>query len=313
MIYYTLTGFESSAQHITNEHFADLLNYVVPTRLSLISFGWTRHLAAGFSGNVHEEGAYLGIPVLVMIALFARARLRDEGGRLLIACFALAVVLSLGSQVTIHGRRYLWLPWALVEKHAPFNNVLTERLAVYAWLTASLMVALWIAAQRSGWLRFVLPALAVAVLLPNPANVGWATTYRVPAFFTSSVYRNCIDPGENILPLPVSRDGVPMLWQVKRDFRFSMAGGYLAYNPPASFITSPAIAEIAERRGRDGRPVGPDGGVHPRQARDDGRGRQQLRSPTGRLRFEKLAASPVDRRRRTCTGSRNFPLYCPGP
>ena len=187
LIYYTLTGFESSAQHITNEHFADLLNFVVPTRLSLISFGWTRHLAAGFSGNVHEEGAYLGIPVLVMIALFARSRFRDEGGRLLIGCFALAVVLSLGSQVTIHGRRYLWLPWALVEKHAPFNNVLTERLAVYAWLTASLMVALWIAAQRSGWLRFVLPALAVAVLLPNPANVGWATTYRVPASDSSQI------------------------------------------------------------------------------------------------------------------------------
>ena len=46
LIYYTLTGFESSAQHITNEHFADLLNFVVPTRLSLISFGWTRQLAA---------------------------------------------------------------------------------------------------------------------------------------------------------------------------------------------------------------------------------------------------------------------------
>ena len=120
-----------------------------------------------------------------MIALFARARYRDEGGRLLIAGFALAVFLSLGSQVTIHGRRYLWLPWALVEKHAPFNNVLTERLAVYAWLTASLD---WsrCGSPRSGrgWLRFVLPALAIAVLLPNPANVGWATTYRVPAFFT---------------------------------------------------------------------------------------------------------------------------------
>ena len=75
LIYYALTGFESSAQHITNEHFADLLNYFVPTRLSPVSFGWTRHLAAGFSGNVHEEGAYLGIPVLVMVALFARSTL----------------------------------------------------------------------------------------------------------------------------------------------------------------------------------------------------------------------------------------------
>jgi hypothetical protein len=183
--------------------------------------------------------------LLVIIGLFAWVQRRRPSARFLVACFGVAVLLSLGGQLTIHNEHYVWLPWSILEGHAPFNNVLTERMAVYASLAAAVIVAVWVSSRRSGWLRFVLPALAVVSILPDLWTTGWATTYRLPPFFTDAAYRNCIDPGENILPLPVSGDGVAMLWQVKRGFRFSMAGGYLAFHPPASFIDSPAVAQIA--------------------------------------------------------------------
>jgi hypothetical protein len=50
-----------------------------------------------------------------------------------------------------------------------------------------------------------------------------------------------------VLILPQAKHGNGMLWQASSGFRFRMADGYLAPDPPASFMTTPAIARIANR------------------------------------------------------------------
>ena len=57
-----------------------------------------------------------------------------------------------------------------------------------------------------GAVRWLLPALAVLAIVPNPAP-AWATTYTMPPFFTDSAYRGCLAPGEIVLPLPIDVDG----------------------------------------------------------------------------------------------------------
>ncbi len=60
-----------------------------------------------------------------------------------------------------------------------------------------------------------------------------------------ALHATALDPDEIVLPLPVSGTGDSMLWQVVDGFRFRMAGGYLAFNPPPRFLGSPAVDQIA--------------------------------------------------------------------
>ena len=49
-----------------------------------------------------------------------------------------------------------------------FDNVLTERLALYVSLATAVIVALWTAARPPGLGRWLLPALLLIAMAPNP-------------------------------------------------------------------------------------------------------------------------------------------------
>lgn len=244
-LYYAVTGFQSGALHDADTFNADLLNFVIPTKLTLVSGGWTG-ISKHFPGNDSEQGAYLGLPVLLIVGLFAARRFRSPGSRFLFACLGLAVLASLGAHLIVDGHQTVLLPWRLVSYQPLFDNVLTVRLAVFVSLVAAVMVALWTAARASGVLRRLLPCLAVLALVPNPWAGVWATTYTVPPFFTEATYRTCLDPGENVLPLPISKLGHAMLWQAVDGYRFRMAGGYITPSPPKSFQTSDRWGQVVE-------------------------------------------------------------------
>lgn len=245
-VYYALTGFQSAAFHNPSTYVTDLLNFAVPTKIALSSLGWAASIADRFPGNNAERDAYLGIPTVLIIALYAVRRARAASARFLLASLAVAVVCSLGSELTIDGHRIVWMPWSIVGGWSLFDNVLPERLALYVDLLAAVIVALWMAAQRSGPLRWLLPALAVLALIPNPDAGVWATRLVVPRFFTASTYRGCLRRNEIVLALPVSSDSDTMLWQAESGYRFRMAGGDIAPSPPASFLTSPGVTRVAE-------------------------------------------------------------------
>jgi len=244
-VYYLLTGFQTRAIHPPQDYVTDLLNFAVPTKLSLSGQGWAESIAHNFPGNDEERGAYLGAPTLLIVGWFVWGRRRTAGGLFLAGAFLLAVIAALGPVLTIDGNRSLSLPWEHVGYRPLFNNVLVERLPLYVSLAAAVMVSLWAAARDRGVLQWLLPALAVLTIAPYPAARTWATTFAVPPLFTDSSYRACIRPGENILPLPVNYNGIANLWQVASGFRFTMAGGYVSLNPPPSFLTPAAVLKVA--------------------------------------------------------------------
>jgi hypothetical protein len=210
-----------------------------------------------FPGNYTEQGALIGLPVLVIVTLFARRRWRTAGGRFLIAALVLTVLASLGPELTVGGHRVVPIPTpfghetvtlpGVGTKFLPlFDNALPVRFALYTSLAVAMIVALWLASRprRDVW-AWLLPALAILLLVPNPAAGFWATTYEIPPFFTDPAYRTCLGPNEIVLPQPIRGGGPSLLWQVADDFRFRVDGGRLQTSAPSSFLHPTSIAEIS--------------------------------------------------------------------
>jgi hypothetical protein len=244
-LYFVVTGVGSRPPGGAWLFSTDLANVVVPT-MATVGGWWTRHFVTAFPGNDAERGAYLGLPVLVIVALFAWQRRRRPAGRYLVVVFLLAVFASLGAWLTIHGKHVFDLPWVHLVDRPLFENVMPVRLMVYASLAAAVMVALWAASSfRPTWLRAGLTALAVLTLVPNVGWSAWARTPEVPELFTTSLYKSCLGRGEIVLLLPFGTLGDSMLWQVRSNFWFDIAGGYISPAPPRSFKQLTGVYRIA--------------------------------------------------------------------
>jgi len=237
-LYFAVTGFHH-ALNTSDVPGDDLLSFAVPTRTTLAFGHWAAGVADRFPGSTPEKGAYLGLPTLLILVLFARERWRTPSGRFLLSALAVAFVAALGAKLSVAGREVVALPWDLVRTLPLFDNVITGRLAVYVSLLAAVMVALWAAARRSGIVYWTLPLLAALALIPDPRAASFTTTYEMPAFFTDSAYHGCLRPDENILLIPQPPQ---TLWQAADGFRFNLAGGYVgpgaipeSYTHPESY------------------------------------------------------------------------------
>src|SRR5262249_28185458 len=194
-----------------------------------------------------ERGVYWAIPGLVWSALSAIRRWRTPGGRLLLAGFAVALVASFGTWLTVKGNRITTMPWEHVGYLPIFNNVLPARLMLFVVFVVAIAVALWMSSTR-GWLAVVLPVLAVISLVPNPTSNAFRTAAYVPQFFRGSDLQRCVEPNETVLIFPQAKHGNSMLGRAVSDYKFRLADGYVTPAPPTSFYTSPAAARIANRQ-----------------------------------------------------------------
>jgi hypothetical protein len=232
LLWYALTDFETGTVNAPEPYSADLANLVVPTRL--VSLGNGIGLAERFPGNVAEQGAYLGLPTLAIVAWFAWRR-RDRVARFLLTCLALSFVIALGTRLWIAGHELVPLPWALVAKLPLFNNALPVRFSLFLALTAAVVVALWARDAPRAW-GIVLPAAAVLSLVPTLRQADWKLHPDRPELFAQrNLLDACVPKGENVMVFPFGGRDHSMLWQAESGFRFRMAGGYLRPDTPDSF------------------------------------------------------------------------------
>jgi hypothetical protein len=246
-LYYVVKGASHSPIYAFYPSFfaTDALNLVVPTPLSLVGGRGFTHATAKFTGNISEQVGYLGIPILVAVVAFAAGRWRAAWARLLIAVLGVTVVASLGPTIRVAGSATIPGPWRLVVGVPLVRYILPSRLMMYAALLAGLAVALWLAGpDRSGlppWARWTVAALAVTLLLPNPAMPTWHSRIDSPPFFADGLYRQYLHAHENLLIIPYSDRGYSMLWQVQAGFAFDMAEGYVSVVPPPEFAGQPIL------------------------------------------------------------------------
>jgi hypothetical protein len=256
---YALRGFVPSDLD-PYEFPADVLNLAVPTHVTAIGGSWLHSVSNRFPGNADEEGSYLGLPMIAVIALWGWRRRVVAETRFLLVALGTLVVLAIGTGLYVDGRRLVAFPWTIAARIPVLDNVLPERFAVYISLAAAVIVALWIGGTsgRIAARPVVLPLLAIAAIVPSL----WHEEYRQhplrPAFFASRVYRTCIPQGSTVLILPFGRWGDSMLWQAESGFWFRMAEGDLGRDHlPKPFLADPVANRLTFQFSVPGRPLAP--------------------------------------------------------
>ena len=242
LLVYALIDFESESINEPRLFNGDLINVAVPTRLLGIGGGPLSGISARFPSGDAERGAYLGLPILIIIAWYSLRSRRTGAGRFLLAALGTSLLLTLGTSLTVNGHTVVALPWNLIARLPGFDNVLPVRFALFTSLAATVLVALWMH-ERTGRLRIALPALAVAALVPAVWHSYFLVETERHAFFTDGAYR-CIPRNENIAIFSNRFSGDSMLWQAESGFWFRMASGYLRPEPPPDNLSDPTIQKL---------------------------------------------------------------------
>lgn len=195
----------------------DLLNLVVPTRLQFFAPDAATSLSDGFSGLFHEADAYLGLPLILVLAIIVVRGRRDLRVRTAALVGLAMLVLSLGSRLYVGGAATgLPMPWAVAAGLPIAEAVVTSRFVVFTWLAVAILVGIALerslhAPRRQAALR--LTALGVALLLIVPTPIP-SRTAPVPEFFARWDQEG-MRPDAVVLIAPFFRDGAgadPMLW-----------------------------------------------------------------------------------------------------
>jgi hypothetical protein len=218
---------------------ADPLNLIAPGNSGFITL-----FRAKATGGGPEEDAYIGLPLLLILALFAWHQRHTPAGRFLAVLFLCLLVASFGPLLRIAGHRTnIFLPW-FVFLHLPLLGMaLPARFALFVSLVTAIIAALWLSqakTQQSRWWRSALSGLACLALLP--ALHPWT---KIPdsKFFAPGEVQAQLGPNPRLLILPFAVRGPSAYWQVENNFGFTQVGGYLGFPSPAMLRFS-AVYEL---------------------------------------------------------------------
>jgi hypothetical protein len=212
---------------------ADLLNFVIPTRTNLIgTLSPAAAVTSRFNGIIYEQGACLGIPLLLIVESWRRSHWREPESRLAILMLLIVCVAAIGPVLSVAGKPTFPAPWAIAA-HIPLIQVaLPGRFMVYAFLLAAVVAAAWFAFSpaRAG-VKMLATGAVVIFMMPNLSGNFWISRAQLPSFFAGGAWRNYLAPEDTILTLPYERMGSSMLWQAETRMSFRMAGGYTTRTP----------------------------------------------------------------------------------
>jgi hypothetical protein len=220
---YALVGFPRHG-FVQDPSGTDLLNVVLPTNENALMGDALPSLRSHF--NPHESAIFLGLPVLVIIVLFAWKSRRSRWTWFLTAALALSIVLAVGPRLAVAGHDLGPMPWTLVEHVRGFDDVHTPRLGEYVALASAVIVALWISWTPSllSKGRYLLPLLGVAALVPTFWHPLATLHPNRPAFFASGLYKACVGSHATLAVYGADAN----VTQTETGFRFRIAGGYLS-------------------------------------------------------------------------------------
>jgi hypothetical protein len=245
LIYYTLFKPGSHPKFVPEVFSADLSNFIFPTGLTQLGSGASQHIARTYLGNHSEQGAYLGIPLLLIVVLFAAQRFKRAGTKRSHQHPVAGALMALGPRVHVNGvAAGTPMPWEALT-HVPLARyALPGRVVVYMFLALAVIVALWLSREpRPG--RWLLAALGIAVILPNGDFHFYHFSYSSPPFITHDAYRGKLSARDRVLTIPFGSTG--MLWQAQTRMAFALAGGY-AQHLPDSYAGFPIIDSFGRPR-----------------------------------------------------------------
>src|SRR5439155_11975051 len=79
----------------------DLLNFLFPTPVTRLGRRWFADLGATYHAELDESGAYLGLPLILVLVRLAVADWRRTTTRFLVAVLALLAIATLGARLQV--------------------------------------------------------------------------------------------------------------------------------------------------------------------------------------------------------------------
>ena len=240
------SGFSSHPVWNTTAQGTDLLELLIPTGTMML--GTLAPLAAiggRYSHGPVETGAYLGLPILLVVLWFLKSRWHRADARFLGVMLAIIYVMSYGSRLHVAGHELFGMPWKLLSRMPLIDSAFPARFSLYVYLIVALIASDWISEWRAS---HALKALAVALIvlftIPNLHGSRWVHELDTPEFFRAGAYRNQIAPGATILVLPYGESGNSMYWQAETGMYFAMAEGH--FPTPQSFLAWPIVGSFLD-------------------------------------------------------------------
>lgn len=235
-------GVPSGAAFPLSVYSTDLLNFLIPTPVTFLGHSLAAPIAERLGGNLKENSAYIGLPLCLIIGLFAARHRAAPLGRLLLGLLGVVTLATLGPRLHVAGAAGVPLPWTLIARVPLVDYAYPARFMVYAFLVIAAMLAVWIGDPRTPrWARGTLPCLGVLLLLPNLPSSNWFVAPDRTPFFDDGLYRSSLSPGENVLIIPYAAAGSGMLWQAESDMYFRMPEGYVNPTAPPAFLRWPIV------------------------------------------------------------------------
>jgi hypothetical protein len=238
-LYYSLQPGGPPIDPLHAERFSDdLLAFVFPNPLSRLGGLDFLSTVNRFTAGPVEGAAYLGVPLLALVALTVRAHWRQIEVRTMGLMLPIVLVCSLGAYLHVDGTVSIRLPWDLVHRLPLLGLALPARFVLYATLIVGVLAAIGLSGRKP--VPWVLAVLGVASLWPATNYPFWHSTPEVPALFSTDAYKRVLHPDDVVLVLPVGIDGNSMLWQAEAHLGFTMASGYVVPpNAPDPYSSSP--------------------------------------------------------------------------
>ncbi|MGC8603636.1 MAG: hypothetical protein ACP5VS_08120 [Desulfomonilaceae bacterium] len=230
-LYFLIEGFSDVPKVINSPvvFSSDLLNYIIPTPITRIGRSVFSSIASRFTGNYSEEGAYLGIPLLLVTAFSLRDYVAEsrKTGLALIAIFITVVVFSFGPYLHVNGvNTHIRMPWT-VFTHVPLiRGALPTRFTNYASLIVAIIIGFWLSRKESTKKRYIVTLASLLFIVPNTSMYNWGSQH-VPRIFTE----HKLLTGTNVIVLPFGYTGPSMFWQMESGMKFNMVGGYVGFTP----------------------------------------------------------------------------------
>ncbi|HVX57317.1 MAG TPA: hypothetical protein VHA37_06295, partial [Candidatus Saccharimonadales bacterium] len=221
-----------------------------PTRVTRVGRTIFASISDRFTGNISEQGAYIGLPAAMMVGAYFLQSTRQLQARALLIILSIVMIASLGPELQINGvRTGMLLPWSIATHLPLIKQALPSRFSMYVALITGLVMASWLvrATGRGRAGRFALAILACGAILPNPGLLKWS---RLPtlSFFTGQSIADHLGPHPNVIILPYDYFEPAMYWQVQSGMAFTQSGGYLGYVPRAFAIHRwPVVGELLSR------------------------------------------------------------------
>jgi hypothetical protein len=234
-------GFPHDSVWLPGNYSADLLAFVVPTKALMLGMAPAAARVSGtFKAHLSENGAYLGIAVIIFVEVFRRRYWREPVGKFLTILFVVLAIAAMGPSLQVAGRPGIWMPWAIVGRMPLLSIALPIRFMMYEFLVVAIMVAMWFSSSSARpQTKWIAAAVILLSLAPNLHASFWVSDLHIPAFFTDRSYATELQPREIILPLQWGQKGNSMYWQLQSDMYFRMAGGYTGEFAPFEFARMP--------------------------------------------------------------------------